>query len=154
MTIIGAGGTAPNQSLGAEHSQPFHAYVMGIPGLKICTASSPDQAYGMTKSMIRDNGPGILFLPVKMMKSVKTTVDLGKCLPLNKARVHSQASAAAVAAGKAVTVATYLHGVKEAQLAADILKADGLEVDLIELTSLKVQGGGARVCGEGERIGL
>jgi len=25
MTIIGAGGTAPNQSLGAEHSQPFHA---------------------------------------------------------------------------------------------------------------------------------
>jgi pyruvate/2-oxoglutarate/acetoin dehydrogenase E1 component len=32
MTIIGAGGTAPNQSLGAEHSQPFHAYIMGIPG--------------------------------------------------------------------------------------------------------------------------
>ena len=27
----GAGGTAPAQSLGAEHSQPFHAYVMGIP---------------------------------------------------------------------------------------------------------------------------
>jgi len=87
MTIIGAGGTAPNQSLGAEHSQPFHAYVMGIPGLKICTASSPDQAYGMTKSMIRDNGPGILFLPVKMMKSVKSTVALGECLPLNKARL-------------------------------------------------------------------
>ena len=39
MTVIGAGGTAPNQVLGAEHSQPFHAYIMGIPGLKICTAS-------------------------------------------------------------------------------------------------------------------
>ena len=39
MTVIGAGGTAPNQSLGAEHSQPFHAYIMGIPGFKICTAS-------------------------------------------------------------------------------------------------------------------
>lgn len=25
MTLIGAGGTAPAQSLGAEHSQPFHA---------------------------------------------------------------------------------------------------------------------------------
>jgi hypothetical protein len=46
MTIIGAGGTAPNQSLGAEHSQPFHAYVMGIPGLKIATAASPEAAYG------------------------------------------------------------------------------------------------------------
>ena len=45
MTIIGAGGTAPAQSLGAEHSQPFHAYVMGIPGLKICTAASPSVSW-------------------------------------------------------------------------------------------------------------
>merc|ERR1719421_188507 len=65
LTIIGAGGTAPDQALGAEHSQPLHAYVMGIPGLKICTAASPDAAYGLTKSMIRDNGPGMIFLPVK-----------------------------------------------------------------------------------------
>jgi len=137
MTIIGAGGTAPNQSLGAEHSQPFHAYVMGIPGLKICTASSPDTAYGMAKAMIRDDGPGILFLPVKMMKSVKTQVDVGTCLPLNKAKTVSVASDAALAAGKAVTVATYLHGVKEAQNAADILREEGIEVDLIELTALK-----------------
>merc|ERR1740138_1675429 len=83
MTIIGAGGTAPNQSLGAEHSQPLHAYVMGIPGLKICTASSPDAAYGLTKAMIRDNGPGMLFLPVKQMKAVKGTISAGKCDPLN-----------------------------------------------------------------------
>ena len=53
-----------------------------------------------------DNGPGILFLPVKMMKSVKTPVNVGTCLPLNKARVVSKASDEAVAAGKAVTVAT------------------------------------------------
>lgn len=61
MTIVGAGGTAPNQALGAEHSQPLHAYVMGIPGLKICTAASPDAAYGIMKSMIRDDGPCFLF---------------------------------------------------------------------------------------------
>mmetsp|Transcript_11207 Transcript_11207/g.15439 ORF Transcript_11207/g.15439 Transcript_11207/m.15439 type:complete len:115 (+) Transcript_11207:598-942(+) len=52
LTVIGAGGTAPNQALGAEHSQPFHAYVMGIPGLKICTAASPEAAYGLAKSMV------------------------------------------------------------------------------------------------------
>jgi len=84
MTIIGAGGTAPNQNLGAEHSQPFHAYVMGIPGLKICTAASPAAAYGITKSMIRDNGPCFLFAPVKMMKEAKGPIDMGKCAPLNK----------------------------------------------------------------------
>merc|ERR1711937_778182 len=103
MTIVGAGGTAPDQALGAEHSQPFHAYVMGIPGLKIQTAASPEAAYGITKSMIRDNGPGILFLPVKQMKSVKGSVNEGVCLPMNKARMLHKASDASVSSGKAVT---------------------------------------------------
>ena len=140
MTVIGAGGTAPNQSLGAEHSQPFHAYVMGIPGLKICTAASPDAAYGITKSMIRDNGPGILFLPVKMMKETKGRIDVGKCSPMNKAILLHKASDASISQGKAVTVITYLHGVKEAQLAvkAIIEKSGGsIDVDLIEMRSLK-----------------
>lgn len=139
LTIIGAGGTAPNQALGAEHSQPFHAYVMGIPGLKICTAASPTAAYGLAKSMIRDNGPGILFLPVKMMKEVKGTVNVGNCMPLNQAALLNKASDASVAKGKAITVLTYLHGVKEAQLAIDAIKAKDPEadVDLIELRSLK-----------------
>lgn len=137
MTIIGAGGTAPNQALGAEHSQPFHAYVMGIPGLKIGTAASPEAAYGLTKSMIRDNGPCFLFAPVKMMKEVKGTVDLDKCMPLNKAAVLHSASEDSVKSGKAVTVLTYLHGVKECQLVIDEIKAEGFDIDLIELRSLK-----------------
>lgn len=137
MTIVGAGGTAPNQSLGAEHSQPFHAYVMGIPGLKICTAASPEAAYGITKSMIRDNGPCFLFAPVKMMKEAKGTVELDVCAPLNKSALLHKASDASVASGKAVTVLTYLHGVKEAQLVTDQIMEEGFDIDLIELRSLK-----------------
>jgi TPP-dependent pyruvate/acetoin dehydrogenase alpha subunit/pyruvate/2-oxoglutarate/acetoin dehydrogenase E1 component len=137
MTIIGAGGTAPNQALGAEHSQPFHAYVMGIPGLKIGTAASPDAAYGLTKSMIRDNGPCFLFAPVKMMKETKGKVDLGKCMPLNKAAVLNEASKASVDSGKAATVLTYLHGVKESLMALESIQEEGFDIDLIELRSLK-----------------
>lgn len=139
MTIIGAGGTAPNQALGAEHSQPLHAYVMGIPGLKICTASTPENAYGLTKSMIRDNGPGMLFLPVKMMKEAKSSVALGQCLPLNKAALINTASDASVKAGKAVTVITYLHGVKESEIALKEIqeKYPDYGLDVIELLSLK-----------------
>ena len=137
MTIIGAGGTAPNQALGAEHSQPFHAYVMGIPGLKICTAASPDAAYGITKSMIRDNGPCFLFAPVKMMKETKGKLDLDKCAPLNKCTLLHEASQASVDAGQAVTVLTYLHGVKEAQMSIEAIQEEGFDIDLIELRSLK-----------------
>lgn len=137
MTIVGAGGTAPDQALGAEHSQPFHAYVMGIPGLKICTAASPDAAYGIMKSMIRDNGPCFLFAPVKMMKEAKGKVELDKCMPLNKAALLHEASQEAVNEGRAVTVLTYLHGVKEAKISIDAIKEEGFDVDLIELRSLK-----------------
>lgn len=139
MTIIGAGGTAPNQALGAEHSQPLHAYVLGIPGLKICTAASPNAAYGLAKSMIRDNGPGILFLPVKMMKESKGKLDLGVCMPLNKAVVLHKASDESVKKGRAVTVLTYLHGVKEAQISLKEIQErnEGADIDLIELRSLK-----------------
>lgn len=137
LTIIGAGGTAPDQALGAEHSQPFHAYIMGIPGLKIGTAASPAAAYGLTKSMIRDNGPCFLFAPVKMMKESKGPIELGKCLPLNKAALLHEASAESVAAGKAVTVLTYLHGVKESMNAIKAIQEEGFDIDLIELRSLK-----------------
>jgi pyruvate/2-oxoglutarate/acetoin dehydrogenase E1 component len=137
MTIIGAGGTAPNQALGAEHSQPFHAYVMGIPGLKIGTAASPEAAYGLTKSMIRDNGPCFLFAPVKMMKEAKGYLDLGKCAPLNKAALLHEADQDRVDNGKAVTVLTYLHGVKESETAIEAIQEEGFDIDLIELRSLK-----------------
>jgi len=137
MTIIGAGGTAPNQALGAEHSQPLHAYVMGIPGLKICTAAGPAAAYGLAKAMIRDNGPGILFTPVKTMKEAKGFVAVGKCLPLNKCEVLSAASTQSIKAGKAVTVLTYLHGVKEAMNVLAEIQQEGLDIDIIELRALK-----------------
>ena len=136
ITILGAGGTAPDQALGAEHSQPLHAYIMGVPGLKIATAATPEAAYGITKSMIRDDGPCFLIFPVKLMKETKGTVDLGKCLPLKAALIH-KASESSVQSRKAVTVLTYLHGLKEAQNVIGELEEKGLDIDLIELRSLK-----------------
>merc|ERR1711988_1857091 len=44
---------------------------------------------------------------------------------------------ASVKAGKAVTVLTYLHGVKEANMVIEEIQAEGMDVDLIELRSLK-----------------
>jgi pyruvate/2-oxoglutarate/acetoin dehydrogenase E1 component len=89
--------------------------------------------------MIRDDGPGILFLPVKMMKESKGTAAVGQCMPMNKAALLNKASDASVAANKAVTVLTYLHGVKEAQLAIKAIaeKDPSIGIDLIELRSLK-----------------
>ena len=72
-----------------------------------------------------------------MMKEVKGSVNKGLCMPLNKAALLHKASDAAVQAKKAVTVLTYLHGVKESQTATKELQAKGYDIDLIELRSLK-----------------
>lgn len=59
-----------------------------------------------------------------MMKEAKSVVPVGKCLPLNKAHVLHTASDASVAEGKAVTVLTYLHGVKESQASLEAIMAE------------------------------
>ena len=59
-------------------------------------------------------------MPVKMMKSVKEPVARGECARLDRAANLLTASDGAVAAGKAATVLTYLHGVKEAENAAEV----------------------------------
>ena len=62
---------------------------------------------------------------------------IDRCLPLNKAKVLHEASSDSVKNNKAVTVLTYLHGVKEAQASVDSIVEEGLDVDLIELRALK-----------------
>eukprot|EP00597_Dinobryon_sp_UTEXLB2267_P017999 CAMPEP_0201108216 /NCGR_PEP_ID=MMETSP0812-20130820/60241_1 /ASSEMBLY_ACC=CAM_ASM_000668 /TAXON_ID=98059 /ORGANISM="Dinobryon sp., Strain UTEXLB2267" /LENGTH=63 /DNA_ID=CAMNT_0047369509 /DNA_START=26 /DNA_END=213 /DNA_ORIENTATION=+ len=57
----------------------------------------------LESEQIRDNGPGILFLPVKMMKETKGSLALDRCLPLNRAVLLHRASDEAVASGRAVT---------------------------------------------------
>jgi pyruvate/2-oxoglutarate/acetoin dehydrogenase E1 component len=87
--------------------------------------------------MIRDDGPGILFTPVKTMKEAKGPLKLDVCARLDKCVVLHSASEASVKAGKAVTALTYLHGVKEANMVLEEIKAEGMDIDLIELRSLK-----------------
>ena len=56
---------------------------------------------------------------------------------MDKCLLLKTASAESVKARKAVTVLTYLHGVKEAESVLEEIQADGMDIDLIELTSLK-----------------
>ena len=50
--------------------------------------------------------------------------------------LHS-ASEESIKAGKAVTVLTYLHGVRECENVITEIQAEGLDIDLIEMRSLK-----------------
>merc|ERR1712084_175836 len=58
-------------------------------------------------------------------------------MPLNKSALLHEASASSVESNQAVTVLTYLHGVKESLLVIDEIVEEGFDIDLIELRSLK-----------------
>jgi pyruvate/2-oxoglutarate/acetoin dehydrogenase E1 component len=57
-------------------------------------------------------------------------------MPLKAALIH-KASDESIANRNAVTVLTYLHGVKEAKLVIDELNDIGLDIDLVDLRTLK-----------------
>jgi pyruvate/2-oxoglutarate/acetoin dehydrogenase E1 component len=71
------------------------------------------------------------------VQEVKGHAEIGRCLPIHKCHVTHRASDESVAAGKAVTVLTYLHGVHEVLGVLSQIQDEGLDIDLIEMRSLK-----------------
>jgi pyruvate/2-oxoglutarate/acetoin dehydrogenase E1 component len=123
-SAVGGGGR-----FGAIHSQIHATWFHNVAGLKIACPSSPAEAKGLLKAAIRDNNP-VIFLEHKRLYSVKgdvppkdQTIELGKA---NVAR-----------AGKDLTIASVMKGVPDALKAAEVLQADGLDVEVIDMRTLR-----------------
>ena len=98
------------------------------PGLKIVCPSTPEDAKGMMKSAIRDNYP-VLFMEHKGLYKTSGEVPEGEYLvPLNKAKIALE--------GTDVSVLTYGRMVHVALEAAELLKAEGVNIEVVDLRSL------------------
>jgi pyruvate/2-oxoglutarate/acetoin dehydrogenase E1 component len=123
-SAVGAGGR-----FGAIHSQMPVPWLQGIPGLKIVAPSTPADAKGLLKASIRDDNP-VVFLEHKRLYSLKGPAPRNDALePLGQARV--------VREGDDLTVVTAMKGVHDALAAADELAADGIELEVIDLRTLR-----------------
>jgi acetoin:2,6-dichlorophenolindophenol oxidoreductase subunit beta len=124
-SAVGAGGR-----FGAIHSQMPVAWFQGIPGLKIVAPSTPKEAKALLKASIRDENP-VIFLEHKRLYSIKEEVDEhpSDVLPLGRARI--------VREGEDLTLVTVMKGVHDAAAAADQLSADGIELEIIDLRTLR-----------------
>jgi len=122
-SAVGAGGR-----FGAMHSQIHASWYQGVPGLKIVCPSSPADAKGLLKSAIRDDNP-VIFLEHKRLYSVKGPPPEDETVPLGAATV--------VRKGTDLTLVSALKGVPDALAAADLLAADGIDVEVIDLRTLR-----------------
>src|SRR5436305_148475 len=117
-----------SRRFGAMHSQIHGTWFQGIPGLKVVAPSTPADAKGLLKSAIRDDNP-VIFLEHKRLYSVKGPAPTEETVPIGRAAVAR--------AGEDVTIVSVAKGVRDALEAADALADDGLEVEVVDLRSLR-----------------
>ncbi len=112
-----------------HHSESREAIYAHTPGLKMVIPSGPRNARALLLSAIRDPDPVLFFEPASIYRAFKEEVpEEEETLPLGKAQVARP--------GTDVTVITYGAMRRPALEAAEVLAADGVNVEIIDLLSL------------------
>lgn len=122
----------PNGSAGqlaATHSQSFEVMYAHVPGLKVVAPSSPYDAKGLLKAAIRDDDPVIFFESEKTYGEKGEVPDGEYLLPIGKANV--------VRKGSHVTIVSFGKIIKEVYKAAEEMAKDGIEVEVIDLRTIR-----------------
>lgn len=123
-TVSGGG-----RQLGATHSQTPDAIFAHFPGLKVVAPGTPEDAKGLLKSSIRSNDP-ILFIEHATLYQVRGEVPEGDyTVPIGKSKIQRP--------GRDVTIVTYSKMLEVSSKAADLLAKDGIEVEIVDLRSLR-----------------
>jgi pyruvate dehydrogenase E1 component beta subunit len=119
----GAGG-----GFGAQHSQAAENWFLSVPGLKICSPATPEDAYGLMRAAVRDPDP-VLYFEHKGLYNLKGTVGDAAAEP-------TLGSAEVVRPGQDVTIVANQMMRHRALQAADALSADGIEAEVIDPRTL------------------
>jgi len=115
---------------GPFHSQNPEAWFVHSPGLKVVAPSTPADAYGLLLASIRDDNPVIYLESKALYRSLRGPVHGGDTpIEIGKAEI--------VRPGTHCTVITYGAMRHQATAAAATLAAEGLEIEVIDLRSLK-----------------
>jgi pyruvate dehydrogenase E1 component beta subunit len=134
--IVFRGPNGAALQLAAQHSQAWESWLAHIPGLKVVSPGTPADAKGLLKAAIRDDNPVIVF-EGEMLYNTKGEVDENPDLviPIGKAELKRE--------GEHATIVTYGKMVLVALQAADQLRKEGINVDVLDLRSIRPMDVGA-----------
>ena len=128
--IVFRGPNGAAARVGAQHSQDYSAWYSHIPGLYVIAPYSAADAKGLLKAAIRSNNP-VIFLENEILYGSTGLVPKldDHVLPIGKARI--------VRRGADVTIVAYSMGMRYATQATEKLVAAGVDVELIDLRTLR-----------------
>ena len=117
------------RAIAAHHSQSLESLWTHFPGIYVVMPSTPYDAKGLLKAAIRDDNP-VMFIEHKMLYGTKGPVpEEDYVIPLGVADIKRP--------GKDVTIVTYSRMVLRSLEAAEALAKEGIDVEIIDLRSLK-----------------
>lgn len=118
------------QQLGATHSQNIELYYAFVPGMKVVAPSTPADAKALLLAAIRDDDP-VLFLENLALYNTQGEVPDGDTpAEIGKAAVTRE--------GRDITLIGYSRMAHvAAQVAEQLEQSDGLDIEVIDLRSLR-----------------
>jgi pyruvate/2-oxoglutarate/acetoin dehydrogenase E1 component/TPP-dependent pyruvate/acetoin dehydrogenase alpha subunit len=117
------------RAIAAHHSQSLESLWTHFPGVYVVMPATPYDAKGLLKAAIRDDNP-VMFIEHKMLYKEKGPVPEEEyIIPLGVADIKRE--------GKDITLVTYSRMVYRALEAAELLAEEGIDVEVIDLRTLK-----------------
>jgi pyruvate/2-oxoglutarate/acetoin dehydrogenase E1 component len=109
----------------AQHTHAIEAFLAHVPGIRVGLAAGPQQAYEMLRAAIASDDP-VIVLESRALYQTRATVALDGA-------VESVGGARIVRSGSDVTITTWSRMVGEAVAAAEVLAAEGINAEIIDL---------------------
>ena len=113
----------------AQHSQSLEAWLGHVPGLKVIQPATPYDAKGMLLAAVADPDPVMIF-EHKLLYKMKGPVPEGHyTVPIGKADIRRE--------GRDLTIVATSIMVHKALEAAAALEAEGIDIEVIDLRSIR-----------------
>lgn len=111
----------------AQHSKSLHSVFAHLPGLKVVLSTTPQDAYSLLRSAIRDDNP-VIFLEHRWLYDVTGNVDDELTIPLGLPAVRRT--------GDELTVVTTSWMTVEAMKAAEVLAKRDIELEVVDVRTV------------------
>jgi len=121
--------TGGGKQLAAQHSRSLEGWYAHIPGLKILTPATIEDARGMLWPALEDPDPVLIFENSTLYNSEGPLSGNGQVVDIEKAKIHRE--------GADVTILTYGIGLQKSLKAAEELANQGIEAEVIDLRVLR-----------------
>ncbi|MFK0241351.1 alpha-ketoacid dehydrogenase subunit beta [Microbacterium sp. NPDC090281] len=117
------------QQLGATHSQNIELYYAFVPGMKVVAPATPADAKALMLAAIRDEDPVLVLENLALYNTTGEVPDELEPAEIGRASVARE--------GSDITVVAYSQMTLVALEAAERLAAEGIDVEIVDLRSLR-----------------